>query len=275
VSYSRLHRERFVLPLKAYLDDSGTNGAATVVVVGGFLADEKAWDAFEAKWSVFLAKYGLARFHVSQFWARKTKPYIGWNEDKHLSAFADASHILRTSDIFGVAKAVSLDAFNDWRVELDHPIDPDPYYYCLDKCLRLLIGGVRKSFGPDDGIAIYVDQDKGREPLGMKLAEWHTEKVRRGHSLHVDRNRKTSTHYVSSIDYKPLQAADILANALFRQAVNFLEKKTTEEKTFLEAMKESNMPIQFEFLHDKELFEIEARSRVARSVRERPYREPR
>jgi hypothetical protein len=50
--------------------------------------------------------------------------------------------------------------------------------------------------------------------------------------------------------------------------MHFMESREVYDPPFLAAMKKVNMPLVFEFLHDKELFEIDARSRSA-EIRQR------
>jgi hypothetical protein len=250
------------LALSAYLDDSGTDGQSPVVVIGGFFTDESRWDVFKFRWASFLTGFEIKRFHASDFWARR-RPFHSWDNAKHQRAQDVIVDILTTSNLVGICKGVHIPSFNEWRVDFTHHVDPDPYYFCLDKCLKFLIAGVKKSFGRDDSISIYIDNDEGREKRGRSLAHWHQEKVRLGHSFHVNSDRQTNAHYVRSYQFSQLQAADILANEYFKQAMRFIEKREVYDPPFLAAMKEAKMPLVFEFLHDKELFEIDARSRSA------------
>lgn len=259
-----LHRERFVIVLQSYLDDSGTNDESLpVVVVGGFVADNTLWDAFEDRWSKFLVKFELERFHACHFLGRH-RPYNRWSDEKYERAQSDVCDILSSYQWIGIGTIVTRTAFREWRDGLGHYIDPDPYYFCLDNCLRRLILGI-KTVPKDDGVAIYVDQDKGREKLGQRLSEWNERRLRSDPGYRVDPKRPISTTYGSCIIYKPLQAADILAHAFYQLASQILvDENTATPNIFYEALKKNNAPIGCNFLHTRELLEIDAKSLLYR-----------
>lgn len=83
----------------------------------------------------------------------------------------------------------------------------DPYLWFIDHCFAVLIHRLRE-VPKDEGIAIFVDKDKHEyETLGQRIAKWH--------ELYAG-ERRFGVTYGYSIDYKPLQAADILVNEIAR-----------------------------------------------------------
>ena len=157
---------------------------------------------------------------------------------------------------------MSSKAFNEWRESKRYFRLSDPYYFCLEGCLKKLIREIKKSYGADDEIAIYVDQDKGRERLGRDLAKWQESKLRQDPGFHVNPNRNITVEYASAYDKRPLQAADILAHALFQKAKRFLEFGEYVDPPFLAALDADKIPIAAEFLESKEILEIVERSRL-------------
>jgi hypothetical protein len=178
---------------------------------------------------------------------------------------------------FGIGWAVDKKVFDEWRHSVGFFVDEDPYYYCLGLCLNALIRGIAE--GPiDEGIAIYIDQDKEHESLGLQIAKWHETRLRQDSHTRVNKERIVSTHYVSRIDYRPLQAADILAHASYQSLRNFLkvcetapkiapppESLVYKEPIFMERMKASGAPIHVNMFHSLEHFNIIARRRTAPS----------
>jgi hypothetical protein len=223
--------------LRAYLDASNEQDGDPVAVVAGFVGDERQWEAFEAVWSPFLSENGLARFHAAEFWARNGQ-FKRWSDAQHLKAKGDVCRILNSLNLFGVGAAVNINAFNEWRVSAPYFYLDDPYYFALDYSLRILIRGI-SAHPKDEGITIYIDQDKKRESLGRKIATWHQRRLRRSPlSLSGPNNqRQVDTHYGSSFDFKPLQAADILAHSTFQWSRDYLRRGELEEPYFLNCMR--------------------------------------
>jgi hypothetical protein len=242
-----------------------------MVVVAGFLADDAIWAGFVDRWDAFLSQHDLKVFHACEFWARKSRPYNSWSDDKHKCVEDDVSSILAHVPLFGFAIAVHVPSFSEWRIEQDHHVREDPYYFCLDKCLRFLIADVKKSYGEDDGIAVYIDQDQSRERFGLELASRHEARVRRGLSYYVGYNRQVSVQYVPKFRYRPLQAADILANELFRTS-NLILSGRNQTTPWLVAMERANVPIRVELFNNRELLDIDARGALARHEREKSLR---
>jgi len=212
-------------------------------------------------WTHFLSDFEIKRFHAAEFWARKGRPYARWDDEKHESAIKRVSSILRNSGLFGIGTGVTIDAFNEWRDSLSYYIDPDPYFFCLNRSLKFLIRGIR--INPDEGVAVYIDQDKGRERLGQELARWHEAKLRsRGHLIDLNRDRSVSTHYASSFNYPPLQVADILSNSFFKQSFEFLRTGKAIVPPFIQALLDGQNPVGTILFYDREMLDIEERSRL-------------
>jgi hypothetical protein len=136
--------------------------------------------------------------------------------------------IIGEGGIMAVAWAVSSKAFEEWRTAQRQFYPADPYYFCLDRVLRQLIIGTHERPN-DEGIAIYVDRDKGRERLAKELAEWHEDRLRQlpPRTYSINPQREISVTYGrSSFDYKPLQLADIIANGAYRTLASFLKTGT-------------------------------------------------
>jgi Protein of unknown function (DUF3800) len=263
MSAFRLHRERFAIVLQSYLDDAGTTDELLpVVVVGGLISDNTVWDAFDLEWSKFLADFEVGpRFHAAPFLGRCGRPYSKWSNEKWENARDAVCEILSHHGWIGIGTAVSRSAFYQWRDSIGYYISPDPYYFCLNNCLRKLIRGIRHAH-KDDGIAIYIDQDKGREKLGQELAKWNETRLRRDPGYHVDPARPISTIYGSCINYKPLQAADIFANAVYQLAVQLINNgDAAVPNVFYQAIhNEGKTMIGCSYLFTKDLFDIEAKS---------------
>jgi hypothetical protein len=87
----------------------------------------------------------------------------------------------------------------------------DPYFFLLDRCLHRLINGLFE-YPKDEGVAIFCDKDKDKRTV-LALSQWHEDYLRDNQNARPEeRTREISTTYGSNIEYKPLQAADVVAH---------------------------------------------------------------
>jgi Protein of unknown function (DUF3800) len=209
--------------VRAYLDASGQKNDP-IVVVAGFLGFPGQFERFENLWDPFLKEFELDHFHATEFWARKSRPYVNWSNEQHLKAQGDICKILSDpgGPPCGIAAAVLVPAFNKWRETLDHYYPSDPYYFCLDEVLHTLV----YSTGPGaEDITIYCDQEKEHELLGTDIARWHEARLNKTPSLAtnpLDRPRNVSVLYGPKRKFIPLQLADILANDTYKMTFRFM-----------------------------------------------------
>ena len=240
-------RERFTVVLSAYLDASGQGTKDPVAVVAGFVTNEDGWATFEKAWQLFLHEFGLVRFHVAPYWARQ-RPFDKWNEAKWLAAQSAICKAIASVKLLGVGVALSVRVFDEWRMTLDQYYPDDPYYFCLDRVLYHLISGLSET-PKDEGITIYIDNDKQYEDIGLRVAKWHMDRLRRDPSVRTEfiaPDRPVDTHYGSSLDLKPLQLADILSHATFQTSRDRLlnDYKGSPSQIFIKAMVEAEYRLQ-------------------------------
>ncbi len=231
------HKERLTVVLRAYIDDSGTNMADKVVAVAGFVANERQWHSFETAWKALLQKYDLKRFHAAPYLSRK-RPFSRWTQETWGNCGRDICEIFKRNTPRGFGYTVDLQAFEEWRCETGIFINPDPYYWCVDLCLRSLIRSTVE-VPKDEGIAIYIDNDDGRENLGVQIGKWHADYISTNPPERIDRNRNVTVTYGSSADLLPIQAADILVHGCFQWLKEMVDTGATdhEENVFLQAMR--------------------------------------
>jgi hypothetical protein len=213
--HPRDRRKKYTIVLAAYLDASEPEPGVPVAVVAGFLADTEEWIRFESLWTPFLQEFGIRRFHATEYWARRGQ-FQNWSDAKHLAAKGEVCRILNEIRPIGVGTALDTRAFDVWRASSDTFFPSDPYYLCLERTINKLVHNFTQS-PTDDGIVIYCDQDRAHERLAQDIAIWHEERLRRSKNpLRVNPERPVSTRYVSSFDFVPVQAADILSHGMFQ-----------------------------------------------------------
>jgi hypothetical protein len=242
--------------LLGYLDDSGTDMKDGVVVVAGFIGSERYWtERFKPKWQRFLAEYELTRFHSTEFLSR-ARPYRDWPVERYQRAKQDIRRILVDMNPFGFGTAVSVEAFREYRSRVEYFVDPDPYFFCLQRCLRTMIRSIASATN-DDGIRIIVDRDSGRQRTGEEIARWHRTRLKANPPDHVNPDREVEIEYGSSFNHLPLQLADILAHGSYQEARNRLQDTPNPESYFIHEMRSSGVPVRVENFLDREMFDIE------------------
>jgi hypothetical protein len=250
--------------LAAYADGSGQPSIDPVVCIGALVGNTVFWEGFERMWIEFLARFELKRFHAAEFVARRGA-FWRWDDEKWNAALAALNAIFDAGRPSPVGCAISVEAFRDWRRQIDHFYPDDPYYYCLDHVLFHLIHGLREA-PISEGITIYCDREEQHHLLGAQLAQWHEDKLRRSEwiSTYNDNpNFAVDLHYGSNFDYVPLQAADILAHGGFQQMKAMLEQPPGRLPHPLLAALQGNTS-GIANLHSAELIELEYRARRRR-----------
>jgi hypothetical protein len=63
----------------AYLDESGTHGdGSPAVILGGFIANESAWPAYESDLQALFSVHALDHFHANKF-RKRSGSFKGWS----------------------------------------------------------------------------------------------------------------------------------------------------------------------------------------------------
>ena len=256
--------------LYAYIDASGDNRAERVLSVAGFVGGERLWSAWNDRWAHFLSEFDVPhRFHASEYWARYGA-YQRWTDAKHAEAYQRISGNFNDVMPYGVGIAVDIDVFDEWRASLGVFVDPDPYFFCLEFCLRAFVRGVKEE-PADDGIMIYVDRDNQRNLRGVQLTNWLANRTRLDPPAMHDRERQIKATYQSSAEHPPLQAADILANGLFRKMKSEIEPNKDDpfwsqnSQSFLHCMENNANPPILRLFTTRAHFEIDWKIRLKSS----------
>jgi hypothetical protein len=82
-------RDRLVLALRAYFDDSGTHDGSEVVTVAGYISRPEQWVPFAQEWSSAINEWELDFFHMADFAVRASKSkYAAWDDQERRFRFA-------------------------------------------------------------------------------------------------------------------------------------------------------------------------------------------
>lgn len=204
---------KVIAVLVSGIDGSNLHADVSVVTVGGCVAPKALWDTWNLKWDELLAFAGLSRWHHTDFLAkihhREKKIAINWNYAEWLVARRMLCEAFEAIKPFSFAASVRQPDYDDAR-KRHSALPADPYYYLLDRCMFLVIQSIFEN-PKDEGVTVYCDRDKNPE-LVDQLAKWHTEYLRNDSAAREeDRARPIVTAIGSSVDFRQIQAADVMA----------------------------------------------------------------
>ena len=218
--------------LKAYLDASGTDPTKDIVVVGGWVASEDRWAAFEPQWKAFLVDcFGPngGRWHHTDFHSRH-RQYENWDNQKRDRARTGLCRIIGALNPIGVGAALRKSDYNElwqtgrWQSSERWSAGGDPYAFCMDECLEVLIHRLEQR-PLDEGVHIIVDRDE-KKGLTRRISDWHTKHLRSNEHAR-NPGRMITFDHGSDRNYLPLQAADVLVNETYRYMQNKYQNAET------------------------------------------------
>jgi hypothetical protein len=84
---------RVFIVIVCYLDDSGTDGEAPIIVMAGYVAIAKGWKRFEKRRAPVFREHGIETFHAKQFHDRK-EAFKDWEALDQLRFLTDWNAVI-------------------------------------------------------------------------------------------------------------------------------------------------------------------------------------
>ena|ERR1700675_2299995 len=106
------------MPLRAFIDDSGTHtNESPVCVAAGYFGGIHYWKQFDIDWERAIRKRGLFEFHANRFWAgglggKKVGEYAGWTKEDCDNLSNELLEIIGRYKIWPVGSAVVAEDWN-------------------------------------------------------------------------------------------------------------------------------------------------------------------
>ena len=202
-----------MLVLNGYFDASGNHKGSGAVAVAGFLARAPDWVEFSARWQLALSECGLseAGFHMTDF-ANGAPPYDTWTDEQKRQRLARLLTIIteRKATSFGIV--VRRHEFDECLSDRAHKICGDVYGLAVIACF-MEIGNLIHDIDVDAWDSYVFEA--GDEGSGQVLRAFkHNIKD----LVQKERMRLLSLRFEPKDKFLPLQAADILAYELYRDA---------------------------------------------------------
>jgi hypothetical protein len=200
--WANYFREKLFMMVHVYFDESAKD-PKKLVVIGGFMALKKDWEAFTLKWQDVLNKYHVKNgFHFREFNTKANKDYQ-WSSEKRRNYFYELGMLLCERTIIPIATSYPVE--NHIKSSMPgHPIEN--VYGAFFRDVFTTAG----KHWPDYRGKILFTYDHG---AGI---EW-TEPLHKMHQMFKKDERCGVLAFDDDKDCCPLQAADFFCN-IFRQA---------------------------------------------------------
>lgn len=153
-------KSKALVLMKAYFDESGTDGESLITVIAGYVASKDVWTEVEAKWKAELDVYadkGVKTFRMTDCIAQ-----VGEfaRLDKFFSSalIQKLSEVLRDHDVHAIWSAVSSEA---WKTVTDTAFlaaYPKPFDLCFDHVVRQLWRWAKTNAGGEIVVPMFAYQ---------------------------------------------------------------------------------------------------------------------
>lgn len=238
-------RGKTIAMFSAYFDESGTDEKSPVIVVAGWLANDKEWIKLSNKWQAVLAKYDLPYFRMSK-WQARQGPYKTMTEKDWKQLIERLTAIIKKHTSIGIFGAFHRATYDEVLREIYGKNYKTkfvkPYGVCAMRCMDTLRRWMKsKSL---DGPLAYVFE-AGARYSGEFFESYKA--AQKG-----SRFKQSYPGGISFYDKRvmlPLQAADILAYEMYRELKNSIEGYPNPRREVLEDLR-SVVPLRGAF-YDK------------------------
>ena len=194
-----------------YLDESGTHAGSEAVAVAGFVSNASKWEAFSEQWSAALKEWGISAFHMTDFESRHGE-FANWKNEERKERLNRLLNLIIEHTFSSIGYVIRKKSFDEILSDSAKKLCADAYGMAAIGCWYTL--AVRAKRPTIDGWFDYIMEAgcKG----GSALHEiW---RIQVSDEQWLDNTRMRSLDFRPKQKFPPLQAADILAYELFKQA---------------------------------------------------------
>ena len=195
----------------AYLDESGTHAGSRAVVVAGFVSNVSKWEAFSEQWSAALNEWGVSAFHMTDFESRHGE-FADWKNEERRERLNRLLDLIIEHTFSSIGFVVRKKSFDEILSDEAKELCVDAYGLAAIGCWYNL--ALRAREPRIDGWVDYV-MEAGCKGGGALQQIWSKQS---DDQQWLDNTRIISLDFRSKHISPPLQAADILAYELFKQA---------------------------------------------------------
>lgn len=199
--------------LQAYIDDSGWDGQSPVFVLAGYLAKKEQWDLFSDEWQAVLdlkEPKELEYLKMSQAYQLKHphSQFFGWSEADRDERLKKLIFVLNRFAAHGVAQIIPIEPYKRLFTNRFTPGAMDrPYFLAFFGIMARLLG-ITRQLKLDDKIDFIFDTLGGESRVDL-IAQY--EQFVAVAPPDLKSLAPVFPKFEREQDFKPLQAADMLA----------------------------------------------------------------
>ena len=195
-------RPDFVMMVQAYFDESGTHDGSPVMCVAGYVFDAQQCLCLDQEWADALGAYGLNQFHAVEC-AHGVGAFAALNKKDRNDLTIRLIGIIKRRMRLGVA--VSLSDTDFGKVPPPQYDRGGPYMFCVMQVLAGVVAWADK-YSYQGEISYFFESGHKHEKLAHQSIKELQSRLLESRSMRVH-----SVTFGGKSDFRPLQAADILA----------------------------------------------------------------
>lgn len=215
-----LRRERLIVPIQAFIDDSGVKGTDPVFVFAGQIAPAVMWVEFSIRWhEALIEKPGIRYFKMYEAHRLKGE-FQGWSLDARNAKLLRLASLISEYGFTAIHCTTNLKTFDDsYGSKLPRPFR-DPYFWpfylmVMGVCAELMYSGQKNR------CEVIFDEHKifaPRVKLWYPIVRALVTETPQSALIAAERVLPIEPVFRTDADEMPLQAADMLAWFFRRKA---------------------------------------------------------
>ena len=202
------------IALQVFLDESrpGKSGQWDVFTVGGVAIDDRNLSRFDREWkrALRLAPVPLERFHMTD-WENSQGDYRGWEQRDRFRLFDALCTVVTRSVQFAMSCSIDLRGYAELSLDDRQVIGSTKYGICFQSCFAQVNARLQAD-DQREPVAYVLDQTPPMGGVSEILELWRL----------FWTDRIASVNFVDSRRFPALQAADIVAYEMAKQAAHEL-----------------------------------------------------
>lgn|SRR5215213_279019 len=204
-----------LLPIQAWIDDSGGKGQSPVFVFAGWIGKAEDWANFSDDWVQCLSSRPKIKYLKMREAASRTGQFEGMLSEFRNKKLRDLAKVITKYEFSAYWYISDMEAFSDILAKFYRPPHSNYYFWAYMQTMMGIAYGV-SSEGHDEKIEIIFDE---QEVFSPEAKSWYP-KIRRSLRQGAEQNAiarrifqvmPTKPLFRDDIEFVPLQAADMLA----------------------------------------------------------------
>lgn len=210
-------RRRLLLPIQAFVDESGVKGTDRVLVLAGFISSAETWLDFSVAWQECLSAAPAIQYLKMNEAAKLDGQFRGWLKTKRDDKLAALVQVIkRFPPKLATHISIHLPAFKRFSERVPAPSSvSDPYFFALDTILPMICKDAF-DLGEREEVDVIFDEHL---IFGPRVAMWYP-MIREAvvsAEPQLENLMPSTPVFRNDLKFLPLQASDMLAWLLRNQ----------------------------------------------------------